>query len=189
MTTISIAFEVDDIRTNIASAFTAALATTQIQGLGKPWVELPADVFFHVSTTRWSNGGPETVLEVLLRRYPEVAGVRVAGRDDRPLRPSIMELAPNWLLEKKSTMADELELASGYSAMLEKMRRHWIAQVKKLIEATPSGCFALFSTPVLEGEAMRFRLAYLPAKMFPTREKPLPGLDPALSWEAGPIRE
>ena len=148
------------------------------EALGRPWIDLPADLYFWAARTMQTMSPPATVLEKLLQRFPEVAGVRVAGRDARPLRPSILEVAPREFFKKEGSLPDFSRLLAD----------HWRAQAQEVVNATPPGHFALFSAPSLEGDQMRFRLAYLPAEMLPPHGQGVPGIDPALSWYVGPVK-
>lgn len=180
---IRLAFDTEgsDLDRLIAACTAASLIADQRREIGEVWVEVPADLFFRASTRTVSKDRPDTILEVVVRRFPDLAGVRVAGRTEGPISPSILEVAPTWLIEKKPGLPN-------FQALTEKLLECWRAQVEAVIAATPPGAFALFSSPALEGQEMRFRLAYLPAAMYPTQKSPIPGLDPALSWHVGPIR-
>lgn len=178
MTTVSIVFEADQppakLLENLFFAAVSATVPRADQSLGRPWIEVPPDLYFWATHTMEYDGSPVTVIERLLQRFPEVAGIRIAGSNNRPLRPSILELAPREFFMKKETLSD-------FSKLLEK---YWRAQAKEVIDATPSGHFALFSAPTLEDERMMFRLAYLPEER---RRESTAGLDPSVSWYAGPV--
>lgn len=182
MASVSITFDVESPHELISSLFRTAAAAASLtgdQGLGRPWIELPADLFFRISTTLWSQTEPETILARMLRHFPEVQGVRVAGRMAHPISPSILELAPEWQQKKLPAMPD----------LTMRIREAWRKKAEEVIEQTPPGHFALFSAPAFEGDAMRFRLIYLPAARHLREGDQLPpGCDPALRWHVGPIK-
>lgn len=178
MTTVSIVFEADQppgkLLENLFLAAVSASVPRPDQSLGRPWIEVSPDLYFWAATTVEYAASPVTMIERLLQRFPEVAGIRIAGSNNRPLRPSILELAPREFFKKRETLP-------GFSKLLEK---YWRAQAKEVIDATPPGHFALFSAPTLEDERMVFRLAYLPEGR---RRESTAGLDPSVSWYAGPV--